>query len=180
MKAADWQRSLEQTVRFGERLNRLVEWCCALLVAALVVIVWYGVLARYVLHTGETWSGEVARYVMIWAALLAVSVGVFRREHIGVELLVGRLPERMLRWLRIGIDVVGLVFFAALAVLGVGMSEQGGQQYTPLFGGVSMMVPFASVPVAALLALVQMVVVLARDYLVTDGGLPARQMGEDV
>lgn len=172
-----WQSGLQGAVRLGGGLNRVVEWVCAALVAAMVGIVWYGVLARYILHTGETWSGEVARYVMIWAALLAVSVGVYRREHIGVELLLGRLPPRAMYALRIVIDLIGLAFFAALAVFGVGMTLSGGEQYTPLFGGVSMMVPFLSVPVAALLSLVQMAVVLIRDYLVHDDSLPAQPMG---
>lgn len=179
IQAAGWQAGLQSVVRFGAGLNRVVEWICALLVAAMVGIVWYGVLARYVLHTGETWSGEVARYVMIWAALLAVSVGVFRREHIGVGLLLERSPPRVMHVLRIFIDLVGLAFFAALAVLGFGMTMLGAQQFTPLFGGVSMLVPFLSVPVAAVLSLVQMAVVLIRDYLVADEGLPARPIGSD-
>jgi hypothetical protein len=38
----------------GRRLNWVVERCCALLTAVMVLVVWFGVTERYFLHMGAT------------------------------------------------------------------------------------------------------------------------------
>jgi TRAP-type C4-dicarboxylate transport system permease small subunit len=39
-----------------------------------------------------SFTEELARYLMIWMALLAVSCEIAHREHIGVEFVFSRLP----------------------------------------------------------------------------------------
>ena len=85
---------VEALNRFAHRLNWIVERICALLVGIMVVVIWFEVLERYYLKLGATWTEEFSRYVMIWAALLAVSCGAFYREHIGLRLLQPLLPRR--------------------------------------------------------------------------------------
>jgi len=167
------QHALGQFVAISVQLNRVVERVCAALIAAMVLVVWFGVLSRYVLHMGDTWSEETARYVMIWAALLAVSVGAHRREHIGVEFLFMRFPPRLRQILRFVIDILGLAFFLFLAVFGIQMTVAGAHQFATIFG-MTMMLPFAAVPVAAGLTVVQMMAVLARDFVAGPGVTPGR------
>jgi len=149
--------------RIGDRLNWVVERICALLVGVLVVVIWFEVLERYFLELGMTWAEEFARYVMIWAALLAVPCGVYRREHIGLEFLANILTERKRRWLRMMLDGLGLCFFVFLTFFGVGMTANGRNQFAPIFG-MTMVVPFASVPISSALASFQMVVAMLRDF----------------
>jgi TRAP-type C4-dicarboxylate transport system permease small subunit len=80
---------------FGYRLNRVNELLCALLVAATIGVVWFGIVERYFLALGATWTEELARYLMIWAALMAVPCCTYRREHIGLGLVFSKLPERL-------------------------------------------------------------------------------------
>lgn len=58
--------------------------------------------------------------------------------------------------------MTGLAFFTFLAVYGVGMAQSGASQYATIFG-MTMVVPFASVPVAAGLTSIQIFVVMLRD-----------------
>lgn len=145
------------------RVNRLVEVVCALLVAALVLDVWAGVVARYLTTAGLTWTEELARYLMIWAALLAVSIGVARREHVAVTFICDMLPKLPRRLLLIGFDLIAFGFFAMLGVYGVPMTEAGATQYTTMFG-MTMWLPYAAVPVSCALACLQLVLVALRDY----------------
>ncbi|HEY5789612.1 MAG TPA: TRAP transporter small permease [Gammaproteobacteria bacterium] len=170
-------QALDTFLRGCRRLNRWVARLCALLVGAMVLIVLFGVLARYVLELGITWTEELARYVMIWAALLAISVGAANREHIGFELLFSALPPRLQRPLRILLDLVGIGFFVFLAVFGVGMTVRGTEQYATIFG-MSMALPFASVPVAAALTALQSLAVLLRDLYQPDDALPGAPLEE--
>lgn len=145
----------------GRRLNWVVERTCAVLIAVMVLIVWFGVVSRYLVDLGATWSEELARYVMIWAALLAVSCGAYRREHIGLDFFSHALPSRARVALRAALDLVGIAFFLFLLVYGLGMASAGASQYAMIFG-MTMAVPFASVPVAAALTAFQIAVTLLR------------------
>ncbi len=149
--------------RFGHRLNWVVERICALLLAILVLVIWFEILQRYALHLGMTWGEEFSRYVMIWTALMAVPCGAYRREHIGLEIVTNLLPERRRRQLRLLLDLIGLAFFLFLTVYGIGMAAGGRSQYATIFG-MTMTVPFASVPVCGLLTSIQIVVSLLRDF----------------
>ena len=150
----------------GRRLNWLVERLCAVLVAAMVAIVWFGVVSRYLVDLGATWTEELARYVMIWAALLAVSCGAYRREHIGLDFFSHRLAPRARLVLTVSLDLLGIGFFLFLFVYGLGMASAGAGQYAMIFG-MTMVFPFASVPVAAGLTVFQITVTLLRNV----GGL---------
>jgi len=129
-------------------LNRFLEIVCGLLMASMVVIVWLGVMSRYIVDIGLTWTEELARYVMIWAALLAVPVGAYRREHIGLDLVFQHLPPSFKPKVRFLLDLVGMAFFLFLTWFGVGMTVKGASQYATIFQ-MTMAVPFASVPVSS-------------------------------
>jgi TRAP-type transport system small permease protein len=153
----------ERAEAFGRRLNWVNERICALLMATLVLVIWFEVIQRYVFHLGFTWGEEFSRYVMIWAALLAVPVGAYRREHIGLEFILNWLSPSRRRLLRLTLDLIGLAFFLFLTSYGVGMAAGGRTQYATIFG-MSMVVPFASVPVCGLLTSTQIVVTLLREW----------------
>lgn len=162
--------------RFGYAMNYVTERVCAALVAAMILVVWLGIVGRYFTAFGVTWTEELARYIMIWAALLAVPCCTYRREHIGLDMLFSRLPERNQRAARIALDCVGLAFFVFLAVYGLTMTRQGATQYATIFG-MTMTIPFLSVPVSCALTVVQILVCASREwfgaealYLVREGG----------
>lgn len=141
-------------ISWSYRLNWLVERLCALLVGGMVLIVWFGIVNRYFLETNVTWTEEAARYLMIWSALLAMSCCARYREHIGFDMLFNRFPEGMQKGLRWTLDALAIAFFAYLAAFGMGMTAAGAHQYATIFG-LTMMLPFAAVPVSALLTIIQ-------------------------
>lgn len=145
----------------ARRLNWLVERICALLVGTMVLVIWFGVVERYFLRLGFTWTEEFSRYVMIWAALLAVSCGAFYREHIGLNIVSRFLSEKNGRMLVIGLDLISLSFFLFLAWYGIGMARDGLGQYATIFG-ITMVVPFAAVPISSALTAFQIFAAMFR------------------
>jgi TRAP-type transport system small permease protein len=146
---------------FAKKLNWLVERLCVVLVAVLVIDIWFGIVARYFLELGITWTEELARYIMIWAALLAISSAAHRREHIGLVFVLAALPPRPRQYLQAMIDCLGIAFFLFLVVYGIRMTIDGTSQFAMIFG-MSMVVPFASVPVGAGLTALQILLVAIR------------------
>lgn len=152
----------QHAARWSARLNWVVERCCALLLVLLILDVWLGVLARYALPISLTFTEEAARYLMIWMALLAVSCGIARREHIGVLFVFDRLP-RPLQHLLLGLlDALALAFFALLFFHGIGLVGKGFTQLTMIYA-MPKALPFAAVPTGALLAGIQILLVAVRD-----------------
>ncbi|EGB14556.1 Tripartite ATP-independent periplasmic transporter DctQ component [Pseudodesulfovibrio mercurii] len=148
--------------RFAYRLNYVLERLCALLVAAMIGVVWFGIVERYALALGATWTEELARYIMIWAALLAVPCCAYRREHIGLDLVFSRLPLNWQLPARMVLDLLGLCFFLFLAYYGVTMAKSGANQFATIFG-MTMFVPFTAVPITAGLTVIQIGAVMIRD-----------------
>jgi TRAP-type transport system small permease protein len=100
---------------------------------------------------------------MIWCALLAVPCGAYRREHIGLEFVLNFMPKPYRRILQLVLDLIGLAFFSFLTYYSIGMTMGGKSQHANIFG-MTMFVPFASVPVSSALTVVQLIVTIVRDF----------------
>lgn len=144
------------------KINTVVEAIVAALMLALVLDVWLGVADRYYFHWQLPWPEVLARYLMIWAAMLAVSSGVARRDHIGLTAFIMILPYQVRRALLICIDILALALFLYVAWFGIGFAQSGAPRQAMIFG--ASLAPFyAAIPVAAALSSLQLILVLMRD-----------------
>ncbi len=147
--------------------NKYIERFCVVLLGVLVLDVWLGILARYVLPWDLTFTEELARYLMIWMALIAVSCGIAHREHIGVLAIFERFPPAMRKWLAVLFDLVAFAFFAVILVYGIGMVERGFSRYT-MINEIPKAYPFLGVPIAAGFACLQLFLVAIHDFFSND------------
>ena len=152
----------ETAGRLSERLNWLVERIVAFLMVLLVLDVWLGVIDRYLFHWQLPWPEVVARYLMIWAALLAVSCGIARREHIGLSILIERIPAPLRRSVLIAMDGVAFLLFFYIAWFGISFAGGGASRQAMIFG-MTLALPFAAIPVSAGLAMLQLILTAVRD-----------------
>jgi TRAP-type C4-dicarboxylate transport system permease small subunit len=67
------------------------------LLASLVLIGW-AVVMRYAFNAAPVWVDEVVGHLLVAIVLLAAAQTFRRGEHIGVDLLVERLPPAGRRW----------------------------------------------------------------------------------
>ena len=155
-------------LRWSRRLNIWVERLCVGILVVLVLDVWLGVLVRYVISLPITFTEELARYLMIWMALLAVSCGISQREHIGVLVLFERFPHPVRKWLVLAFDAIAFLFFGFLLVYGLGFVERGFSRLTMIYD-IPKGWPFIGVPLSAALACAQLVLVAVHDYFVGEG-----------
>ena len=82
-------------------MNRLIDGYCgllarliALLLAAMVVLVFGNVVLRYVFNSGITVSEEISRWLFVWMTFLGAIVALKEHGHLGTDMLVGRLGNR--------------------------------------------------------------------------------------
>jgi tripartite ATP-independent transporter DctM subunit len=91
-------------------LGTLVEVPAALLVVAEVVILFAGVIARYVLHVPLIWSDELASILFLWLAMLGSAVAFRRGEHMRMTALVAMAGPRTWAFLDVVATVSALAF----------------------------------------------------------------------
>jgi len=148
-------------------IERLAAYPCIAATGAMTVIVILGVLFRYVLLSPLSWSEEVARYLMIWAASLAISVGIMRREHLGITFLISRIPPSAQKWVAVLVNLAVLWFLWILTKFGYYMALEGQAQLSPVLAKyrITMMWSLSAIPVAGALAIIQTVLQILVDLL---------------
>jgi len=166
----------DKAIQASRRVNWLAERICVTLLVLLVLDVWLGVLARYVIPFEMTFTEELARYLMISMALIAISSGICYREHIGVLVLFERFPPGVRKWLAVAFDIIALGFFALIFIYGLGMVDRGFDRYT-MISAIPKAYPFMGVPLAAAFACVQLVLVAIHDFFSPDGVSAAESAG---
>src|SRR5450631_4164147 len=67
-----------------------LELIAALLVAAEVVILLIGVIARYAFRSPLIWTDEVAQAVFLWLGMIGATVALNRGEHMRMTALIVR------------------------------------------------------------------------------------------
>ncbi|MBV9559988.1 MAG: TRAP transporter large permease subunit [Bradyrhizobium sp.] len=94
-----------------ERLvGRLVEIPAAILVVAEIVILFAGVVARYVLHAPLVWSDELASILFLWLAMLGSAVAFRRSEHMRMTAVVASLRPAARAYLDVVATCAALAF----------------------------------------------------------------------
>jgi C4-dicarboxylate transporter DctQ subunit len=86
----------------------------AFLVAAMLAIVCYAVVQRYVLHTPLLWGDEVLGHLLVLFVMLGVADVRLRNEHIAMDVLSSRAGPRLGRWLALWADAAVLAFAGVL------------------------------------------------------------------
>lgn len=79
-----------------DKISKLLEKTLNIIMASalgiMVILVFGNVVLRYFFNSGITWSEEMSRYLFIWLTFLG-AIGAFKnKEHLGVDMVIKRLP----------------------------------------------------------------------------------------
>lgn len=88
----------------------------------LAFVVFLQFFTRYVLNNSLGWTEEIARYLLIGVTFIGAAMAVRKQSHIAVEFLY-RWASRPVRLAaQAGIDVIAIVFYAAMAWFSAGIA----------------------------------------------------------
>ena len=164
--------------RLSVIIERVAAYPCIAATGAMTVVVILGVVFRYVLQSPLSWSEEVARYLMIWAASLAISVGIMRREHLGITFLISRIPPPAQKGMAVLVNLAVLWFLWILTKFGYYMALEGQAQLSPVLAKyrINMIWSLSAIPVAGALAIIQTVLQIVIDLFSTKEDLDVKDM----
>ncbi len=139
---------MDRVIRLGDRL---LYWLIVAMVAAMTLTVNLQVFNRYVVNYVFGWEEETARYLMVWSSFLAAAYALKSGEQLGMEFLVKLLPGGARRAMRIVCHLAVISFLGVVAYQGLfEMMPQQFNQVSPSLG-ISMAVPYAAIPVSAVM-----------------------------
>lgn len=134
-------------------VTRGLEGLCALLVAAMVVLLFIQVVGRYVFDDPPDWTEELARMVFIYLTFVGGALAIVRNAHLRIESFHSRLSPRSKMALDIVLVMVGVIFLAATLYHSIGLL--GRLSHQPMSSvPISKAFMFAAVPVGCALMLI--------------------------
>ena len=84
--------------RVDQALGWITEIPAAILVVAEIVILFAGVVSRYVFNKPLTWSDELASILFLWLAMLGAVIALRRGEHMRLTTFVNMLRPQWRAW----------------------------------------------------------------------------------
>lgn len=162
--------------RLNDRLEAAALVAVIVMMAAMCGLTFAQALGRYALDFSITWSEELSRFLMIWVSMLGGAVAARRHLHVGFEGLTNALPRR----LQTGVQLLGVALslgiFATMAWYGFTLAAFNMRQLSAALQW-PMGIPYAAVPVGALLLVLFLLEELLR-LLGGGGGTASAAAGE--
>ena len=146
---------------FSEKSQKVMRPLLVVFYALLTVIVLYAVFMRYVMNNAPSWSEEMSRYIMVWSALIAMSLALRQNRHIGLTSLVERLWGKYTRVAFFFADVAMLIFFGVMFVTGISMTIFVVNQHSPSMNW-PMWIPYLSIPVGGFFLSLESLILLLK------------------
>jgi TRAP-type transport system small permease protein len=106
-------------IRFGNLVERMTNVATAALTCMMAIVVCWQVVARYVFNTGQFWAEEFAVICMFWLALIGAAGALWSGDHIGLHILVRRLPAKLRDGAQALTELLVGAFAVFLAIQGV-------------------------------------------------------------
>ena len=79
-------------------IGSALELVCVALVVVETLILFAGVIARYVLHRPLVWSDELASTLFLWLGMLGAALAIRRSENLRMNTVVNLLPPAARTW----------------------------------------------------------------------------------
>jgi TRAP-type C4-dicarboxylate transport system permease small subunit len=131
-------------------VEKILEIICTVFVGAIVLILFYAVVMRYVFHMPPAWSIEVSRFMFLWMVMFGAALVTREKSHIEIAFIVNWLPVKVrFLWINL-LRLMMLAFCGVLIYYGVKILPIVGQANTPTLE-MSMGWLYASVPAGGFL-----------------------------
>lgn len=89
-----------------KNLDEIIAGAC---IIATISIVLVNVFTRYILNTGIYWTEEVSTGLFVWSVFIGSAAAYKKHMHVGVDMIVKRLPPKGKYIVKITVDFILIV-----------------------------------------------------------------------
>ena len=147
--------------KFLNAIEKAEKVVLAASMAAIVILMLYQVILRYVFSASNAWSEELVRYLFILDVLLAASIAVRRNSHLQIDVLINCFSPKLKRIFTIAATLAGIVFLALLFWYSLDLCMTATSNVSPGLG-IPMSIPYACVPLGAVLMILTSIEVILK------------------
>ena len=125
-------------------LDHLEEWLIAFLMGGATLVIVASVLHRflsgipviqdYTVRLNMGWAQELCIYMFVWMAKFGAAYGVRHGTHVGVDVLVRKLPPSKAKWFIMFSLLAGALFTSIVGTLGARFVWDNGLHYALYHG----------------------------------------------
>jgi C4-dicarboxylate transporter DctQ subunit len=138
--------------RMSAVANKIASNATVVFFTIMTLIVWVQIFFRFILGGGISWSEEIAKYLMVWMALLGSSVLFREGGHIAINYFISRYS--FLRYILMFHGILSAVLFVLLIYYGIDYAAFGLKSISPA-SGIRKFWPYLAIPVGAFFLLIQ-------------------------
>jgi TRAP-type C4-dicarboxylate transport system permease small subunit len=91
-------------------INRIIVILSSIALVLAGFVLTYSVVVRYFLKYSTDWQDEMSVFLIVGAVFMSAAAIQAQRGHIGIEAIVGLLPDRVNRVRIVLVDIASLVF----------------------------------------------------------------------
>jgi C4-dicarboxylate transporter DctQ subunit len=151
---------------------RLSSWAMVVLGSVMTLVILIQVFFRYVVYLPVPWTEELARYLMVWMGMLGAVAALRQGRHIGVRVLVERLPKGTYDYVVPLVQAAEIGFLLLLGWQGWEFMSFNLGQNSPAME-VPMLIPYAAIPIGCLMMALNVAADILQDRWPTDQGSDA-------
>ena len=123
-------------------------------ISIMIINVTLGVFFRYVLNDSLSWTEELARYLMVWFALLGMSLAMRDNEHVSVSYFLGKMRASVVFKLKIINYILVIIFLFLLLKYSIGHLKVVKMQTSPSIG-IPMYLPYSAISIGSFLMIIE-------------------------
>jgi len=121
-------------VRVGDALRRMLRQGLALMLLAIIVLVFFQVVARYVTHGATHQLAEISRLLMIWTVFCGAALLISMRELILIDVVQHLMSPRVRNALGLVTDALTAVFLVFLSYYAWQLIQMASGKIAPATG----------------------------------------------
>ena len=103
----------------GRQAEKLIDALAVVIFAAMFGVIILQIVLRYVFNHPMVWTDEAAQYLFVWISFLGWTMATRKRIHIGISVVIDRLPAPLRRGLQILWSAATVAFALTLFAVGV-------------------------------------------------------------
>ncbi len=146
--------------RTSRAINAYVEKMLFVIGTVICIILFAQVVFRYA-GASLGWSEEVSRHLLVAITFLGGTVAYKRASFIGLRGFGHRMGPVVQRIIVVGLQVLTLAVFTLIALFGIAYTIKAGQ-HTSSSLQIPMSIPFAVIPIAAVIFVIHVLADMAR------------------
>jgi len=115
----------------------------------LILLLFTNVVSRNLFNNSFAWIDEITKFIFTWMMFIGISIGVYKKRHIGMEFFTSKLPVRIKGGARTFSGFVTMIFFLILTLFGAKYVGSTMSMYSPIlninYGMVYLCIPLCGI-----------------------------------